>query len=191
MSDTLAPDPGYRPGRTIVLATHDPAWAAEFARESAAVTATLADLLIALHHIGSTAIPTIVAKPVIDMLAVVTRVEILDEQRRRLESLGYEALGEFGISGRRYFRKNSNAGIRTHQLHAFAAGSMEIQRHLDFRDYLRTHSAEASEYAELKQSLARHYATNMEAYTNGKSDFIREVERRAAAWRRSSTSQHP
>jgi GrpB-like predicted nucleotidyltransferase (UPF0157 family) len=191
MSDTLASEPAYRPGGTIVLATHNPSWAANFARESAIVTAVLGDLLIALHHIGSTAIPTIVAKPVIDMLAAVTRVELLDEQRSRLESLGYEALGEFGIAGRRYFRKNSNAGVRTHQLHAFAAESMDFQRHLDFRDYLRAHSAEATEYAELKQSLARHCATNMEAYTNGKSAFIRDVERRAAVWRRSSASQHP
>src|SRR4051812_37534791 len=117
-----------------MLAPHDPAWSKDFERESADVKVALGDLLITLHHIGSTAIPTTIAKPVIDMLGVVPTVQLLDEERRHLESLGYEALGEFGIPGRRYFRKNSKAGVRTHQLHVFAAGSAEIQRHLDFRD---------------------------------------------------------
>ncbi len=187
---SVAPNPGSRPGGTIVLAPHDPAWAIEFARESTAVRAALDGLFIALHHIGSTAIPTTVAKPVIDMLGVVPTVQLLDAAQGRLESLGYEALGEFGIPGRRYFRRNSTKGVRTHQLHAFAAGSSEIQRHLDFRDYLRAHAAAANEYSELKHDLAQRCAPDTDAYTLGKTDFIRRIESHAAAWRRSSTPDH-
>jgi GrpB-like predicted nucleotidyltransferase (UPF0157 family) len=167
----------------IALAPHSAAWAAAFEREASAVLDALSDLSIELHHIGSTAVPGIAAKPVIDMLGVVPAVEALDVHAHRLTALGYEALGEFGIPGRRYFRKDDPDGVRTHQLHAFAAGSPEIQRHLDFRDYLRAFPTEAAAYAALKQRLAARCGSDMRAYSDGKTEFIRAVERRAAAWR--------
>jgi GrpB-like predicted nucleotidyltransferase (UPF0157 family) len=177
------PEQRYKPDGAIVLAPPSATWAAAFEREASAVLDALSDLSIKLHHIGSTAIPDIVAKPVIDMLAIVPAVEALDVPAHRLAALGYEALGEFGIPGRRYFRKNAPNGVRTHQLHAFAAGSPEIQRHLDFRDYLRAFPTEAAAYAALKQSLAVRCGSDMHAYNDGKTEFIRAVERRAAAWR--------
>lgn len=113
-----------------MLVAYDSRWAANFERESTVVRAALGGVLVALHHIGSTAISGIVAKPVIDMLAVVTDVTTLDRRATLLEEIGYEALGEFGIPGRRYFRKDSAEGIRTHQIQAFGIGSPEIDRHL-------------------------------------------------------------
>jgi GrpB-like predicted nucleotidyltransferase (UPF0157 family) len=166
----------YRPGSPIVLVPYDPRWCSDFEQESASVKALLGDLLIALHHIGSTAIPGIIAKPVIDMLAVVTDVVSLDMRTHFLEDLGYEAMGEFGIEGRRYFRKNSKEGARTHQIHAFAGGSPEIDRHLAFRDYLREHPDAAQRYGNLKLELARHFITDIAGYTDGKTEFIREIE---------------
>ena len=168
----------------IVLAPPSSEWPAAFERESAAISGALSDLSIELHHIGSTAIPGIVAKPVIDMLAVVPTVEALDARAHRLVELGYEALGEYGIPGRRYFRKNAPDGARTHQLHAFAAGSPEVERHLGFRDYLRAHPAEAAAYGALKQELAERCGSDMEAYGDGKTAFIRALDRLAARWRR-------
>ncbi len=168
------------PGGVIVLAPHSGTWAAAFEREASTILEALSDLSIELHHIGSTAIPGIVAKPVIDMLGIVPAVEHLDVRAQRLAVLGYEALGEYGIPGRRYFRKDGPDGVRTHQLHAFALGSPEIQRHLDFRNYLRAFPAEAAAYAELKQGLARSCGSDMQAYSDGKSEFIRGIERRAA-----------
>jgi GrpB-like predicted nucleotidyltransferase (UPF0157 family) len=183
MADVPSSEQGYTPGRTIVLAPHSGAWGPAFECEESAISEALSDLSIQLHHIGSTAIPGIVAKPVIDMLGIVPAVEELDVRARRLAALGYEALGEFGIPGRRYFRKNAPGGVRTHQLHAFAVGSPEIQRHLDFRDYLRAFPVEAAAYAALKQDLAGRCGNDMHAYSDGKTAFIRAVERRAAAWR--------
>lgn len=169
----------------IALATHSAAWPPAFEREAAAISYALSDLSVELHHIGSTAIPGIVAKPVIDMLGIVRELEEMDVRAHCLAVLGYEALGEFGIPGRRYFRKSAPDGTRTHQLHVFAAGSPEIQRHLDFRDYLRAFPAEAAAYAALKQALAGRCGTDMAAYSDGKAEFISAVERRAAVWRRS------
>jgi GrpB-like predicted nucleotidyltransferase (UPF0157 family) len=183
MSDPTASTPRRAPGAAIVLAPPDPEWAAAFARESAAIAAALVGLPITLHHIGSTAIPGIVAKPVIDMLGVVPSVEALDARAPQLVAIGYEAMGEFGIAGRRYFRKDAPDGVRTHQLHAFAAGSPEIDRHLDFRDYLRAFPATAAAYAALKRELAARAGGDVRAYGDGKTAFVRDVERRAAGWR--------
>lgn len=119
----------------------------------------------------------------IDMLAVVTSVERLDERTPEFESLGYEVMGEFGMPGRRYFRKNSPVGERTHQIHAFQAGSADVDRHLAFRDYLRADHKFARQYATLKSRLAEQYPSDMAAYTEGKNGFIRNVEARAATWR--------
>ena len=176
-------DARYRPGEAIVLAPHDAAWAAVFAREAAAISAALSDVGIELHHIGSTSIPGIVAKPVIDMLGVVASLDALDARADRLAALGYEALGEFGIPGRRYFRRNAADGTRTHQLHAFAEGAGDVARHLDFRDYLRAFPEEAAAYETLKRELASRCGSDMRAYSDGKTEFIRAAERRAAAWK--------
>lgn len=180
----------YRAGEEIILVPHDPSWASAFEREANAIRAALPGITIELHHIGSTAIPGIVAKPVIDILGVVESVEALDTHGHQLRPLGYEGLGEYGIAGRRYFRKDSSDGARTHQIHAYGAGSAEIQRHIDFRDYLRAFPEAAAEYAALKRSLATRSGADIERYADAKTDFVRAIERRAAEWRRRSvTSQ--
>lgn len=191
MADASSSGSRHVPGGAIVLALPNAAWALAFEREASAVMDALSDLHIELHHIGSTAIPGIVAKPVIDMLCVVPMVEDLDVRAHRLVALRYEAMGEFGISGRRYFRRDALDGARTHQLHAFAAGSPDVARHLDFRDYLRAFPAEAAAYEALKQRLAESCGSDMRAYSDGKTEFIRAVERRAAAWRNSSSRRLP
>ena len=172
----------------VYLLPHDPRWSAEFARESAAVTEAMGDAFAAIHHIGSTAIPGISAKPVIDMLAVVRNVESLDARIPQVEALGYEAMGEFGIPGRRYFRKDDALGNRTHQIHAFAAGSPQIARHIAFRDFLRAHPGYADEYDALKQRLAAQFPSDISAYTDGKDEFIARVDALAAEWQSSASA---
>ena len=181
MSDPSPPQARHRPGGAIVLAPYDASWPMAFERESSTIQRALSDTAITLHHIGSTSIPGITAKPVIDILGVVPAIGDIDAREHQLAAIGYEALGEFGIQGRRYFRKTALDGARTHHLHVFAAGSAAIDRHLDFRDYLRAFPAEASAYAELKQKLAAQFTG--EDYSDGKSEFIRAMEQRAVAWR--------
>jgi GrpB-like predicted nucleotidyltransferase (UPF0157 family) len=171
----------------VFLVPHDPGWAKAFAHESSSIAEALGDVLVALHHIGSTAIPGIHAKPIIDLLAAVRDLSRLEERASRLEALGYEALGEFGIAGRRYFRKDDRDGNRTHQIHAFETGSPQIERHLAFRDFLRAHPACANEYDALKRRLAEMYPTDIASYTDGKDEFIKEIDAQAAAWRAAQT----
>jgi GrpB-like predicted nucleotidyltransferase (UPF0157 family) len=99
-----------------------------------------------------------------------------------MQSLGYESLGEFGIPGRRYFRRDNAAGERTHQVHAFQGGSPQIPRHVAFRDFLRAHAEVAQQYSDLKRRLAAAHPTDIEAYMDGKDGFIKEMETRALAW---------
>lgn len=181
----MASDAISRPAahpRRVILVPHDPKWAEEFAHESARIATALGEVLVGLHHIGSTAIPGIAAKPVIDMLAEVTDVHLLDVQVERFEGLGYQAMGEFGLPGRRYFRKNDAAGTRTHHIHAFAMGAQEVQRHLSFRDFLRAHADQARRYEDLKRELAARYPEDVHAYTDGKTDLVAELDAMAAQW---------
>ncbi len=162
----------------MLVVPHDPAWAGAFAAEAQAIGEALEGPLIALHHIGSTAIPGILAKPIIDMLAEVRDLADLDQATPALVALGYQAMGEFGIPGRRYYRKEDAAGTRTHHLHAFAQGSPHIVRHLAFRDYLRAHPARAADYDALKQRLA----ADPDHYVQRKGPFVLATEAEALAW---------
>ena len=169
----------------IKVVAHDPAWKGEFGAEAERISRALGDVATTLDHIGSTAIPGIFAKPVIDILLQVDDLARLDEKNPAMEELGYEAMGEFGIPGRRYFRKDDAAGVRTHHVHAFRTGQREAQRHLAFRDYMIAHPEEAQRYSELKQKLAREHPEDIEAYMDGKDPYIKEQEARAVAWRAS------
>jgi GrpB-like predicted nucleotidyltransferase (UPF0157 family) len=168
--------------RRVVLVDHDPMWH-EMAREEAQrVSEALAPEVVAIHHIGSTAIPQIKAKPVLDFLVYVRDLGALDANQGRLAEIGYVARGEFGIPGRRYFVKDTR-GVRTHQLHCFLNGDPEGERHILFRDYLRAHPDEASTYERLKMELAERFGHDTNVYADAKTEYVREVERRARIWR--------
>ena len=169
----------------VLVIPYDPAWPGEFAQESAAIAAALGELHIAIHHIGSTSIPGMHAKPIIDMIAVVTKIEDVDARNAQLETLRYIPMGEFGIPGRRFFRKDNSAGFRTHHIHAFQTGSPQIERHLAFRDFLKAHKDYARQYADLKQRLAAAHPNDIEAYMDGKDQFIQQMDAQAATWRQS------
>lgn len=168
----------------IVVVAYDPAWPAEFEAEAQRIARALGSNVVALHHIGSTAIPGMFAKPILDILLEVDDLARLDRETGALQALGYEAMGEFGIPRRRYFRKSNAAGVRTHHLHAFQVGDAEIERRLAFRDYLIAHPAAAQAYGALKQELARRHADERQAYMDGKDAFVKEQEAKALQWRR-------
>ena len=175
----------------VRVVPYDPEWPSAFDAEAKRLASALGHVVVRLHHIGSTAVPAIAAKPIIDVLMEVIDFEPLDERTPAIEALGYEALGEYGISRRRYFRRDDATGRRTHQVHAFRAGDTEVERHLAFRDYMLAHPAAARAYGELKQRLAQEHPEDNGAYMDGKDAFVKEHEALALAWRsatRSSTA---
>lgn len=165
----------------VRVAAPDPSWGAAFQREATRVRAAFGEQAVEIHPIGSTAIDGIYAKPIIDILLLVDDLAIADAGTLSMQGLGYEACGEFGIPGRRYFRKNNSNGVRTHQVHSFVRESDEARRHIAFRDYMNAHASVAQEYSVLKQRLAKEFPSDMEAYIDGKDEFIKRHEARALA----------
>jgi GrpB-like predicted nucleotidyltransferase (UPF0157 family) len=165
----------------VILACYSPEWP-RTAVTHAQRLQVLGPNLVAVHHIGSTAVPGLIAKPIIDLMPVVTSLTRLDEQCQRIEALGYRWHGEFGISGRRYCTLTDEAGVRAVQLHFFKTDSPHLERHIAFRDYLRAHPDEANAYAAEKRRAQNLHPTNSHAYADEKAKWIRTVETKALIW---------
>ena len=169
--------------RRIEVVPHSPDWAAGFRAEADRLTAVPDDEVIAIHLIGSAALPGISAKPIIDILLAVREVERLDELRPEIAALDYEGRGEFGLPRRRYFARTTD-GRRMHQIHAYKTDNPGLEPHLAFRDYLIYHPENAQAYGRLKEDLAEEIPTEIEGYMAGKDAFIKEMEKKAVAWSR-------
>lgn len=165
--------------RRVIVLPYDPAWVSVFATEARHLLALLARPDWQVHHIGSTSVPGLAAKPVIDCLLEVDSHVHLDARTPRLEADGYVAMGEYGLPGRRYFRKDAPDGTRYCHVHAYESGNPEIHRHVRFRDYLRENPIRARAYGELKLRLAEEHPQDIEAYMDGKDPLIKELEAEA------------
>lgn len=159
----------------VVIAVYDPSWPEIFAGEAQAIRQALGDILVGLEHVGSTAIPGLAAKPVIDIAVSVTSLAAASEVVPALEALGYDCRGENGIPGRLFFRKGLVEFRRTHHLHLTEVGHEQWKAMLLFRDYLRSHPGDAQRYEALKRALAEKFRDNRSAYTNGKANFVQAV----------------
>jgi GrpB-like predicted nucleotidyltransferase (UPF0157 family) len=160
----------------VQLRPHDPAWARAFDRERARLQALLAGTILAVEHIGSTAIAGLLAKPIIDMMAGVASLEGVDAQLDRLCDNGYTTSREFNatLTDRKWLMRWKD-GRRTHHLHIVVHGGAQWLDRLAFRDALRSDPALAARYAALKADLAATHASDREAYTKAKAEFVRAV----------------
>lgn len=174
--------------REIQLTPYNIAWKKEFTKEAATLITIMSAQVLEVHHIGSTAVPGLSAKPIIDLLIEVKDIKKVDTYNQRMEQLGYEAKGENGIKGRRYFQKGGNE--RTHHVHIYEKGHPEINRHIWFRDYLRTHPDAAKEYEKLKIELAHRYRFEPEKYVENKTNFIHKIDGLALKWRKGSSNKN-
>ncbi len=166
----------------VLMLPHDPAWSRRFASEAARLLQVFVGVTLGVHHIGSTAVPDLEAKPVLDVLLVARALDEIDGRRRDVEARGYRWLGENGLPGRRYLEAR-HAGEGMVHVHAFEVGDPAVNRHLDFRDYLICHPERAARYGRLKRELAELHRDDRAAYTDGKTAFVRETEALARAWR--------
>ncbi len=157
----------------VVLVPYDRAWPRRFAEERDVIARALGDHAVAIEHIGSTAVPGLLAKPILDILVGIRRLSEAPACIAALEPLGYEYRpdAEAEIPERRYFDKGPPAA-RTHHLHMVEFGSPFWMRHLLFRNFLRLHPERAAAYAALKAELAAKYTADRIAYTEAKAPFI-------------------
>lgn len=171
---------GLRRGE-VRLSSHDSNWASEFAKEKQGLLELFADKIIAIEHIGSTAVPGLAAKPIIDMVAAVHSFDELNEFIELLQKLDYEYMPERMFADRKFFPKGHRSH-RTHHLNLVLEDDFtQWTSPILFRDYLKSHEDARNEYAQLKQRLATIYGDNREAYTKSKSGFIQRIVRLAAS----------
>ncbi|RFU65078.1 GrpB family protein [Peribacillus glennii] len=140
--------------------------------------------LIHIHHIGSTSVNGLKAKPVIDIMPVVRDIKRIDVFNEAMAASGYEPKGENGLAGRRYFQKGGDN--RTHHVHIYQLGNPEIERHLAFRDYLRVNPDIAKRYGNLKEELSIRFPYDIESYIKGKEQIVLEIEQKAWDWYRNA-----
>ncbi len=149
--DVGSTEPSKEPS-VLRLAPYDESWVRSYEVEAAQLRLVFGSMLVQIEHVGSTAVPGLVAKPIIDMLAAVTNWDGFDRAAERLRASGYEYTPFPDTADPRVFRKGPTEGgqLRTHHLHVTAAGSSYWRRILEFRDHLRAHPDEAAAYAHLK-----------------------------------------
>jgi GrpB-like predicted nucleotidyltransferase (UPF0157 family) len=165
----------------IRIVDHDPRWPLLAQEELRRVADALGDRAVRLEHVGSTSVPGLGAKPIIDMQVSVADIERLDDYVGPLEALGYLFAPDPAFPDYHYFAK-PHARPRTHHLHVCQAGSQQELRHLAVRDYLRAHAHEAAEYEALKRALVRDHPQDRLAYVAGKDGYMLDLEARAMRW---------
>jgi len=161
----------------ITIEDYDPLSPEKFETLRRRIAPVLNELVAAIEHIGSTAVPGLAAKPIIDIDILLRSAADFPLVRARLASMGYEHQGDLGVAGREAFRTPPSQ--TAHHLYVCSPGSREYGRHIAFRDYLRTHPEDASAYATLKRKLAAKSANDREAYTQAKTKFVEDILRRA------------
>ena len=157
----------------VIIEDYDPRWPQRFEMLRSRIAAVLNELAISIEHVGSTAVPGLAAKPIIDMDVLLRSSTDLPVAIRKLAELGYEHRGDLGISGREAFR--ANAAVVQHHLYVCPPGSLEYERHIAFRNHLRVHPEDANAYAVLKRELASKFGSDREGYNQAKSDFVQRI----------------
>lgn len=166
-------------GQPVHIADYDPQWPATFEQLRVQIADALGTLALRIEHVGSTAVPGLAAKPIIDLDVVIGAVSDLPAVTARLRMLGYQPEGDLGIPGREAFTTPPSAP--PHHLYVCALDSRELARHLTFRDFLRTHPDAADAYAQLKRSLADRFRDERAAYAEAKTAFVEQVLATSAA----------
>jgi GrpB-like predicted nucleotidyltransferase (UPF0157 family) len=161
----------------VIVLDYDPNWPGLFQSLRKRIADTLGDIAAAVEHVGSTAVPGLAAKPIIDIDVLLTFETMLPAAIERLASLGYIYRGDLGIPEREAFL--APASDPPHHLYVCPPCSAEFRRHVAFRDYLRAHPKDAKMYGDLKIALAERFREDRSAYNTAKGEFVTELTSRA------------
>jgi len=164
----------------VIVVEYDPRWPALYEEESQLILRTVGSLVLSLEHIGSTAVPGLGGKPIIDIMGGVRLLAEAEQCVAPLAGIGYEYVPEYNelIPERRYFHKGP-AEARLFHLHMVEHSSDFWEKHLLFRDWLRSHPEDAQRYYQLKKDLAARFGRDREGYTEAKTPFIESIVARA------------
>ena len=162
----------------VKLVDYDKKWQEDYKDEEKLLKKVLKDQIIEIHHIGSTSIPGLQAKPVIDILIVIKDLNEIDKIENKLKEYNYENRGQQGVEDRYFFAKGPE-DARTHYIHFTEPNSATYYNQVYFKRYLIEHPEYITKYCELKKELACKYADERPKYTKGKNDFITDVIKKA------------
>ena len=155
---------------SIVVVDYDPHWVTTFEQLRLKIWPAVADVAMSVEHVGSTSVPGLAAKPIIDMSVVVPNAADVAMAIRRLAALGYVHQGNLGVEGREAFHAPGSSPL--HHLYLCTSDSLALRNHLVLRDYLRVHPEIARQYGALKKRLTGQYPEDIDAYTEGKTEVI-------------------
>jgi len=172
-----------RINRPYELVEYNEEWKAIFTREAINIKTALPDIVKNIEHIGSTSIPGMIAKPQIDILVVVTDLDLVPLCYQQMESLGYVSQGrEYVGNGDEYFTKDTEDGRRIVSVHVFQECNPHINKYIFFREYIKSHPLEMELYIKIKTDLYAKYADNYEAYDTEKDTLMTPLKQRAFEW---------
>ena len=163
--------------RTVSVEDYDPSWPRDFAILRQRIWPSLSDVALRIEHIGSTSVPGLAAKPIIDMTIIVATRDDVPKAIERLAPLGYVHRGNLGIDDREAF--DHPPGLRRHNLYVCPEGTIGVVNQVAVRDYLRANPEAAARYGALKKQLADRFPDDIDRYVLGKTDFVLDVLRRA------------
>jgi len=158
----------------VYVLPYDPNWPKAFEEIRRSLDEKILSQAITVEHVGSTSVPGLAAKPIIDLDLVIT-VGQFEQIKAYLEELGYRHEGDNGIPGREAFRYESKPNLMKHHLYVCEENSLELRKHLTFRNWLRNHPEDLEAYAAVKMELAEKFRYDRDAYQNGKSTIIEQI----------------
>lgn len=161
--------------KKVIVKSHDPKWKDKFQKLKSYIEKALEDCILGIEHVGSTSVEGLVAKPIIDIDIIIKSYEYFETVKLGLEKLGYFHEGDLGIKDREAFGYKDKAELMTHHLYVCSKNSIQLQRHIAFRDYLRTHKEDRDKYSEIKIQAAKMFPTDIDSYIEYKSPCIIEI----------------
>ena len=159
----------------VIVLPYDENWKNEFEKIRHELSEALGELALSIEHVGSTSVQGLSAKPIIDIHVVINDTSLLNDVIASLQSIGYKHEGDLGIPGREAFKYDGKEHLMKHHLYVCAKDSLELKRHISFRDYLKSHPDAISEYSRTKEEGALLYPYDIDKYIEYKSPFIERI----------------
>jgi len=160
--------------RTIIVAPYNPNWKNEFERIKSELVPVLADIIPSIEHVGSTSVPGLYAKPIIDIDIVIEK-ENFSQVVTQLAKIGYHHIGDLGITGREVFKYENKPHLMEHHLYVCDKNADELKRHISLRDFLRGSEAYRSKYSDIKIAMAKKFPHDIDSYITGKEQVVMEI----------------
>ncbi len=161
--------------KNVIVTQYNPDWKNDFTLIKCRIEKKLSNIILAVEHVGSTSVEGLSAKPIIDLDVIIKDYSCFDDVIKLLADIGYSYKGDLGIKDREAFDYIGTADLPTHHLYVCPKNSKELERHLTFRNFLRSNAKAVEEYSYIKEEAAKRYPNDIDGYIKFKSPFIEKI----------------